>query len=152
GEMQGTRSVARARQPMTYPEIIAELRDFLAGAASILGTWHADSAATPVVVVVDELDKISSADQAERFVNELKALFGTEGCHFVLSVSEDALASYERRGFSVRDAFDSAFDDIVRVGYLPLPESRRLLSTPLLGRAEPFVCLCHCFSGGLPRD
>lgn len=152
GEAQATRSTAKARQPLTYPEIIAELREFLALVAKALIAVNASAAATPLVVAIDELDKIASAEHAQRFVNELKALFGVPRCHFVLSVSEDALVSFERRGFAVRDAFDSAFDEIIRVDRLTLPESRKLLSSRLIGLAEPFVCFCHCFSGGLPRD
>lgn len=152
GDAQATRSTAKARQPLTYPEIISELREFLAATAAVLGSVNPNAAATPLVVAIDELDKIASAEHAHRFVNELKALFGVPGCHFVLSVSEDALISFERRGFAVRDAFDSAFDEIIRVDQLTLAESRKLLSSRLIGLAEPFVCLCHCFSGGLPRD
>lgn len=147
-----TRSTAKARQALTYPEIVAELRAFLRAVADTLSVTNSSAAATPLVVAVDELDKIASAEHAQRFVNELKALFGVPGCHFVLSVSEDALTSFERRGFAVRDAFDSAFDEIIRVDQLTLRESRKLLSSRLIGLAEPFVCFCHCFSGGLPRD
>jgi hypothetical protein len=151
-DAQATRSTAKARQPLTYPEIIGRLREFLATVAEALASVNASAAATPLVVAIDELDKIGSAEHAHRFVNELKALFGVPGCHFVLSVSEDALVSFERRGFAVRDAFDSAFDEIIRVDQLTLPESRKLLSSRLIGLAEPFVCFCHCYSGGLPRD
>lgn len=151
-DAQSTRSTARARQPLTHPEIISELRDFLTSTAAVLGSVNPSAAATPLVVAIDELDKIGSAEHAHRFVNEVKALFGVPGCHFVLSVSEDALITFERRGFAVRDAFDSAFDEIIRVDQLKLAESRKLLSSRLIGLAEPFVCFCHCFSGGLPRD
>ncbi|GAB2992973.1 hypothetical protein LWP59_33075 [Amycolatopsis acidiphila] len=151
-DASATRSTAKARQPLTYPEIITELREFLAVVAEVLAAVHASAATTPLVVAIDELDKIASPEHAHRFVNELKALFGVPGCHFVLSVSEDALVSFERRGFAVRDAFDSAFDEIIRVDQLTLPESRKLLSSRLIGLAEPFVCFCHSFSGGLPRD
>jgi hypothetical protein len=151
-DAQATRSMAKARQPLTYPEIISELRDFLTDTADVLGSVNPNAAATPLVVAIDELDKIASAEHAHRFVNEVKALFGVPGCHFVLSVSEDALISFERRGFAVRDAFDSSFDEIIRMDQLTLAESRKLLSSRLIGLAEPFVCLCHCFSGGLPRD
>ncbi|MTD58501.1 hypothetical protein [Amycolatopsis pithecellobii] len=152
GDVTATRSTAKARQPLTYPEIIAELREFLEETARVLAATNPSAAATPLVVAVDELDKIATAEHAHRFVNELKALFGVPWCHFVLSVSEDALISFERRGFAVRDAFDSAFDEIIRVEQLTLPESRKMLSSRLIGLSEPFVCFAHCFSGGLPRD
>ncbi|TNC22747.1 P-loop NTPase fold protein [Amycolatopsis alkalitolerans] len=151
-DFTASRSKARARQPLTYPEIIDELRKYLTTTARRLRETNRNIAATPVVVAIDELDKVASAEHAHRFVNELKALFGVPGCHFVLSVSEDALISFERRGFSVRDAFDSAFDEIIRLDYLTLPESREVLGRRVIGLPEPFVCFAHCFSGGLPRD
>ncbi|WP_236789186.1 hypothetical protein [Amycolatopsis sp. GM8] len=151
-DVSASRSTAKASQPLTYPEIINELRKFLTRVAALLSFVNSNAAATPLVVAIDELDKIASAEHAYRFVNELKALFGVPGCHFVLSVSEDALISFERRGFAVRDAFDSAFDEIIRVDYLTLAESRELLSSRLIGVPEPFVTFAYCFSGGLPRD
>ena len=40
-------------------------------------------------------------------------------CYYLISVSDDALAAYEMRGLPVRDAFDSAFDEVIHV--LPGP-------------------------------
>lgn len=80
-----------------------------------------------VVIGIDELDKISGAEQAQRFVNELKAILGVPHCYYLISVSDDALAAYEMRGLPVRDAFDSAFDEVIHVRYLDLEGSLRLL-------------------------
>lgn len=72
-------------------------------------------------------------------------------CYYLISVSDDALAAYEMRGLPVRDAFDSAFDEVIHVRYLDLEGSLRLLKKRVL-MPDPFVWLCHCLSGGLPRD
>ena len=48
--------------------------------------------------------------------------------------------------------FDSSFDDIVYVDYLDTNDSKRLLTRRVIGMPFPFVDLCHCYSGGLPRD
>jgi hypothetical protein len=138
-----TRTRQYARLPLTYPEVVYELRLFIARCAEVHGT---------VVIGIDELDKISSPQQAEAFVNELKGIFGVTNCVFVVTVSEDALAAFERRGVSVRDAFDSAFDEIVRVDHLGLDESTGILNTRLPGLPVVFQALCHCLSGGLPRE
>lgn len=102
------------------------------------------------MIILDELDKILSPDQAQDFVNEIKALFNLDvpGFLFLVSVSEDALASFERRGLPVRDAFDAIF----RLEYLTLDDARSVLTGRVLGLPEPFVCLCHCMAGGLPRE
>lgn len=138
-----TRTRQYARLPLTYPEVVYELRLFVARCAEVHGS---------VVIGIDELDKISSPQQAEAFVNELKGIFGVTNCVFVVTVSEDALAAFERRGVSVRDAFDSAFDEIVRVDHLGLDESTGILNTRLPGLPVVFQALSHCLSGGLPRE
>src|SRR5207249_4063444 len=51
-----------------------------------------------------------------------------------------------------RDTFDSSFDDVVYVDYLSLATSKLVLSRRVIGLPIPFVCFCHCLSGGLARD
>ncbi|GAA3793537.1 hypothetical protein GCM10022226_11080 [Sphaerisporangium flaviroseum] len=70
----------------------------------------------------------------------------------MISVSDDAMNAFERRGLPFRDAFDSSFDEIIRVGPLAYDESLRLLNRRVVGLTEPFVAFCHCLSGGLSRD
>ncbi|PRX96227.1 transcriptional regulator [Allonocardiopsis opalescens] len=152
-ELGRTGSVEYARQVMTYPEVVYDLRETLEAAVRVLGGVPS-VAETPVAIVLDELDKILVPEQAQEFVNEIKALFSIDvpGCLFLVSVSEDALAAFERRGLPVRDAFDSAFDAVFPVEYLGLAEARELLRGRVIGLGEPFVCLCHCMAGGLPRE
>jgi hypothetical protein len=130
------------QQQMSLPEIVASLRDFLEFAAK----------EKKVLIGIDELDKIGSGEKAIHFLNEIKGIFGVKGCFFLVSVSEEAMAGFERRGLPFRDAFDSAFDEIIRVEPLTLSESSVLLSRRLFGMPAPFKQLCYCHSGGLPRD
>jgi hypothetical protein len=152
-EAQRSASRELTLQPMSYPQVVHEFSTFLAAAIQCLS--RVPTVATPsVVIILDELDKILSPEQAQDFVNEVKALFSLEvpGFLFLVSVSEDALSSFERRGLPVRDAFDSAFDAIFRVEYLKLDDSRAILKSRILLLPEPFICLCHCMAGGLPRE
>ncbi|MEV0682121.1 hypothetical protein AB0I60_36935 [Actinosynnema sp. NPDC050436] len=143
-EFGGSHARARAGQVKTFPELVGEFRSFLALLTGRRGT--------PVVVCVDELDKIGSTDEAERFLNDIKAVFGVEDCFFLVAVSDDALASYSRRSSTVRTAFDSAFDVVVGVRRFVVADTRRLLVRRVAQLPEPFVWLCHALSGGLPRD
>lgn len=70
-----------------------------------------DQRIRPVIMVIDELDKMATSDELVATVNDLKDLFHIEGVHFVVSVSTDALQRFEQRGLSARDAFDSSFDN-----------------------------------------
>ena len=144
---QYARSIARAEQPLSYPEIVDEFRDF---ARDVAADMHRRDG--KVFIGVDELDKIGSAEQAERFLNEIKGIFGIPHLYFMVSVSDDALTAFERRGLPLRDAFDSSFDEIIHVGPLSYLESRRLLYRRVIGLSEPYVALCHCLAGGLARD
>lgn len=100
-----TRSLAQAEQPWTQPEVVEQLREFLDRAATALIRAGQISGIT---IAIDELDKFADPAQAHEFVNEIKTVFGVENCLFVVSVSDDALAAFERRGIPVRDALDSA--------------------------------------------
>jgi hypothetical protein len=98
------------------------------------------------------LDKLKSDEDAEKFLNDNKILFGLEGCFYLVSISESALARFERRGLPIRDVFDSSFDEVVEIGYLDTAEAVKLLRRRVALLPVPFACLCHCLAGGLPRD
>ncbi|MFG2533220.1 hypothetical protein [Streptomyces sp. NPDC048516] len=139
GAKQGTTLAERTK---TFPEIVAELRAFLESATNCY----------ELVIAVDELDKLKSAESVEDFLNDIKAVFGASRCFFLVSVSEEAAASFERRGKPFRDVFDSSFDDVITLQRLSMPTARKILYGLLLGWKEPFVALCYVLSGGLPRE
>jgi len=142
GELSQTQQITRARRNMTMPELVAQLRQLI---------QHATSYGR-VLVAIDELDKIDSEANARRFINDLKAIFGVHKSYFVVAVSQDAMVSFERRGLAIRTEIDSAFDEVLYASHLTLSETRALLERRVIGLSEPFVQLCYCLSGGLPRD
>src|SRR6266540_1819890 len=146
-QAQRSGSTSRAEQPLSYPEIVDEFRAF---AREVAADVHRNG--DRVFISIDELDKIGSAEQAEHFLNEIKGIFGIPHLYFVVSVSDDALTAFDRRGLPLRDAFDSSFDEIIHVGPLGYEESRRLLYRRVIGLTEPYVALCYCLAGGLARD
>ncbi|MEI7057101.1 hypothetical protein WBG06_14860 [Nocardioides sp. CCNWLW239] len=106
-----------------------------------------------VVITIDELDKIETVVDAQQFVNEIKSIFGAPGTQVIVSVSEDALNSFELRGLPMRDAFDSAFKHVFRIDYLSISDTRRILERmDMVWLSKPFVWLVYLLSGGLPRD
>ncbi|GLX01551.1 hypothetical protein Misp02_56370 [Microtetraspora sp. NBRC 16547] len=146
-DAQRSHGVSRAEQPLSYPEIVREFRVFARTVSQ-----HVNDRGGRVTIGVDELDKIGSAEQAEKFLNEIKSIFGIPQVYFLITVSDDALTAFERRGFQLRDAFDSSFDEILRVELLSYEESRRLLYRRVIGLTEPYVAFCHALSAGLARD
>jgi Cdc6-like AAA superfamily ATPase len=142
------RSTGFVRQQMTLPEIVDSLRQFLRFAASRISTEEGPR----LIVGIDELDKIEDEARAQQFLNDIKSVFGVAGTHFLVSVSEDAMSSFERRGLPFRDVFDSAFDEIISIEYLTFAESSELIGRRTTEISVPFKGLSFCLSGGLPRD
>ena len=148
-QLSGSRTRALAEQQMGLPQLVAEYRDFATATALWWSELHEGRGR--LVIGIDEIDKMSS-QEAEQFLNQVKALFGTPNCLTLVSVSDDALTDFERRSFTVRDAFDTAFDDIVRVDPLDYLGVRELLTRRISGFPDSLVALCHVLSGGLPRE
>jgi hypothetical protein len=126
----------------SLPEIVDRYQEFLTLASEDY----------VIIIGIDELDKIGSDEEAQSFLNEIKALFGQQSCFYLISVSESAMSSFERRGLPFRDVFDSSFDAIVHADYLNLERAQRLLRRRVIGVPVPFLDFCHCMAGGLPRD
>jgi len=144
-ELEASGSVSYSQAAQSLPELVSEFRSFVSRIV-------AEESYGRVIVGIDELDKLNSAANAERFLNEIKSIFNIPKCYYLVSVSENALSNFERRGLPVRDAFDSAFDDIRHIDYLSLEGSRNLLMRRIFNLPGPYLCLCHALSGGLPRD
>jgi len=136
-------SETAATTAWTRPELVSAIR----GVLTSITTRHGS-----VTIGIDELDKIETPEHASQFIDDVKGIFGVSGCHFLISVSEDALTQFERRGMPFRTSFDSAFDEIVTLKYFTLEESKRLLRSRILVVPLRFIALCHALSGGLPRD
>jgi hypothetical protein len=133
-----------AGNQQSLPEIVERIRRFLVRMTA--------SQFSRVTICIDEMDKLESDEKAYSFLNEIKAIFGIKNVFYLVSVSESAISNFERRGLPFRDVFDSSFDAILYVNYLNLEESKRLLKRRTTKIPEPFLCFCHCLSGGLPRD
>ena len=130
----------RAEQPVALPELVDTFRGYSGRVASWQRSAHGGEGR--VVIGIDEVDKIRDSDRAEAFLNDIKAIFGTPGCLYLVSLSEDAMAGFARRTPSIRTAFDSAFDELVPVGPMTYRHSEQLLVKRVTGVPRPFIALC----------
>lgn len=105
-----------------------------------------------VVIGIDEIDRIGSLDHAERFIGEIKAIFGVEECFFLVAVAEDVGSIFAQRATAGRSILENAFDDIIVVEPLNFSETRDLLLKRVPGFTDSFSYLVHALSGGLPRE
>jgi hypothetical protein len=136
------RAVSLAQNQLSLPEICYFFSRFLEEA----------SLKYQVIIGIDEMDKLATDDLAQQFLNDIKSIFGVERCFYLVSVSENAMSNFERRGLPFRDVFDSAFDDFVYVDYLDFESAKELLEQRVVGRPILFFAMSYCMSGGLPRD
>ncbi|MGI8331657.1 hypothetical protein ACRYCC_16960 [Actinomadura scrupuli] len=133
--------------PWNLPELVGEFQRFLEDVA------RAEAArGQRVLIAIDEVDRIGSIAQAERFVSEIKAVFGIPHCFYLVSVAEEVGSVFARRALAGRSVFENAFDEIVMVEALSLPEAQELLQKRVPGLTDSFVYLVHALSGGLPRE
>lgn len=153
----GSRSRQITENQMTLPELVDSYREFAELTVSALQeSAQLDGpvaiAQVRLVVGIDEIDRIEDAGNAEKFLNDIKAIFGTPNCFYVASLSADALANFERRVLSTRTAFDTTFDTVLRIGPLELGTARQVLERRAIGLPYPFITLCYVLSGGVPRE
>ncbi len=141
--LSATGGTQLARIPLNEVDVVRELYALVRSAEA--GGWQ-------VIIAIDELDKMQDDAEAIKFLNHIKVLFPIHNCSFIVSVSENAWARFENRGIPFRDAFDSSFDEIVHVLMLRPRESRDLLKRRNTSISDAQALLCHCLSGGLPRD
>jgi energy-coupling factor transporter ATP-binding protein EcfA2 len=137
-----TRGVTEQPLPQSLPEVVDSFKNLVAYICQDRRT----------LIAIDELDKMGSLDATQDFLNDIKGVFGVPNCVFMLSVSADALASFQRRGLPARDVVDSSVDDVVRVEPLDYAAASELLSRQVLRVPMPFLALCFALSGGLARD
>jgi len=134
---------------MSTPEIVDAFRSFT---DELARDRDAEAPRVPVVIGIDEVDKIEDPQEAQAFFNQIKGLFGASNCLFLISISDDAMAAFERRGMPLRDAFDSSLSAVISLSYLSRVEARRLIGSRLVGIQEPAADLLFTLSGGLPRE
>lgn len=133
--------------PWTLPELVRYVKLFMADIAS-----EFESSSQAVLIGIDEIDRIGSLEHAERFISEVKAIFGTVNCFFLVAVAEDVGSVFAQRATAGRSILENAFDDVVAVEPLSLDETRLFLQRRVPGFTDSFVYLVHALSGGLPRE
>ena len=139
------KSATTTERDIGRPRLIADLQDFIRMISESKGFDR-------IIIAIDELDKLASADDLIAVINEIKDILHIEGTHVIVSVSRDALHRFLLRGLPSRDVFDSAFDEIIEVPMLDASESVEVLQKRAVGFPASWGFACYILSGGLPRD
>ena len=135
--------------PWTLPELVGYTRRFMSDVAR---SESIANASRPVMIAIDEIDRIGTLEQAEAFIGDIKAVFGVEKCYFLVSVAEDVGSLFAQRATAGRSILENAFDEVVTASPLEFEEARILLLARVPGFIKAFVYLVYALSGGLPRE
>lgn len=125
GALLGSISHSRERsldeRPTTIASLVFDFRNLAGNFAKVLNG--------PLVIAVDELDKIEDAGAMRMLLRDIKGIFGTENVHFLVSVSEEASSALQLGSIKPggRNEFDSSFFTVLDLPPLKPVEARQLL-------------------------
>ncbi|PWC05129.1 SoxR reducing system RseC family protein [Agromyces badenianii] len=143
-ELAGERSTSKTSRDVTHSQLSAALRDALISMGS--------ETPGPVLLAIDELDKLPNRAALLGTVNALKDLLHLKNVHVAVTLSDEALGSFELRETAERDAFDSTFDTIIDVDRLDAESAVAVVDSRVTGFPRQLSLLCFVWAGGLPRD
>jgi hypothetical protein len=108
----------------------------------------------PLIIGIDELDKIERADSVRELLRDIKGIFEVTGVHFLVSISEEAAATLQLGTLqsSGRNEFNSSFYTVIELPPLgPIGASELLRARGFSGSGRLPAALC-LLSGGNRRE
>jgi len=138
GSLKRARERALDERPVTVASLVFDFRALAALVAAALRG--------PLVIGIDELDKLSDPEIARTLLRDIKGIFEIAGVCFLVSVSEEAHAALQlgslREGG--RNEFNSSFYAVIELPPLSSGETEELLSKrglPVTHRQAQILCL-----------
>jgi hypothetical protein len=145
GKLGVSREMELAERPLTLSSLVHDFRRLaeLAGKA-VEG---------PVVIAIDELDKIDDEQEVRTLLRDIKGIFGVAGVHFLVSVSYEAAKALNLNGIVDRNEFNSSFDVVLEVEPVSVDSLAELLNSRGWADLDPdFTNAVAVLSGGIPRE
>jgi hypothetical protein len=133
-------------RPTTVASLVFDFRN--------LAELIADTLSGPLIIGIDELDKIELAHSVRELLRDIKGIFEVTGVHFLVSISEEAaatlqLGTLESNG---RNEFNSSFYTVIELPPLePIGASELLRARGFSGPSRLAEALC-LLSGGNRRE
>jgi hypothetical protein len=136
-------------RPLSLPGLTATCSEFLRDVAEVFSG--------NVVICIDELDKITGVAELFKLLKGIKGILGQENTHFILTVSEDAMAFFNERFSHERSLVESSFEEIIYLDRLSLDVTEKVIRQSLGIRESTDNFLRNCtiqwiFAGGIPRE
>jgi hypothetical protein len=105
-------------RPVTLSTLIHDFREL---------ARQAGETADPVIIAIDELDKMSGPDKVRDLLRDIKGIFEVPGVHFLVSVSYEAMRSLRLGAVTGRDEFNSSFYTVIELPPITPQECELLL-------------------------
>jgi hypothetical protein len=132
-------------RPITIASLVFDLRNFAGMTAKTLRG--------PVVVGIDELDKIDSSDSVRDLLRNIKGIFDVEGITYLVSISDEAAAALNLGEVkSSRNEFHSSFYQIIELPPLDPESAAYLLERRGMRDSRKLAWLLCLLSGGNRRE
>ena len=121
--LKRTQEKALSERPTTIASLIFDFRNLVGRIAEVLQR--------PVVIGIDELDKINDPEAVRALLRDIKGIFEVTGVHFLVSVSEEAAAALQLGTLQVggRNEFNSSFYTVIELPPLDPDETMALLQS-----------------------
>lgn len=108
----------------------------------------------PLLVCVDELDKIDDTDEMRSLLRDIKGIFEVDGTFFLVSISEEAATSLKIGILQTggRNELNSSFYSIIALPPLQPSEADELLLSRGFGRRSRLACALCLLAAGNRRE
>ncbi|QEC79728.1 P-loop NTPase fold protein [Mucilaginibacter ginsenosidivorax] len=145
-----SRSKELQTRPLSLPGVTSDFNDYILEAVSVY---------TKIVICIDELDKIEDPAELNALLKGIKGIIGQDNTHFILTISEDALARFSNRFRKERDLIESSFEEIYFLNKIEFALARQIISGKPMIEKEPTdvshdlqYLLIWLFGNGIPRE
>jgi len=108
----------------------------------------------PLVIGIDELDKIENAEAVRDLLRDIKGIFEVTGVHFLVSISEEAANTLQLGTLqaSSRNEFNSSFYTVIELPPLAPADAKVLLEKRGYGSSARLTAALCLLSGGNQRE
>ncbi len=142
--MKRSWSESLTERPVNIAQLVFDFREFVETTAQTLDR--------PVVIAIDELDKIADPTALQQLLRDVKGIFDIPGVYFFVSISDEALRSVQLGGVIGRDEFSSSFARVMKVEPFDEEAAQQLVTVRVPEIPPKATAMANALAGGNPRE
>jgi hypothetical protein len=136
-------------RPVTLSSLVYSFREFCTQLVKAL-------AEAPLVIAIDELDKIEDPNEVIRLLRGVKGIFDIPGVYYFVSISDEAARRLELGGIRGRAEFNSSFYQVFQLSRVNLDAICELLNRRGVeledSVRDSIIAAVTVLSSGIPRE